>query len=274
MLIFFVQMSEQAWHRFLNAMSSTALSLWVSVLVLPVGIVIASSYSTWRTQRKQGTKLKMDLAAVNAARLSFTVLAVVYGAIFAYQFAATIYQDHRLLEAGVQSTEQAKSEQRDTDRKQISMLEKTLQSDAVECAKADGQNETLRRQTIDQQTLIAGCQQDAIKRLTPAPRSVIFLFMQADSSTEKDVTRSQYLVLTDRTVTPVRMKIICPNAGDVDFALIVVGSSTMSGGNAKISADTYNVLMDSPAWSPSAPLLLTTRTHGIGSPACRLDLAS
>src|SRR5258708_17242538 len=81
----------------------------------------------------------------------------------------------------------------------------------VECAFKNGANETLQKQNRDQQTLIAACQNQAIGLLKPEPFKETILYLDDFHAGKPNpaMKSARFLILTNKTITPVRMAIGC-----------------------------------------------------------------
>lgn len=124
-----------------------------------------------------------------------------------------------------------------------------------ESRRSDGINQTLQRQNTDQQGTINGCLSQAMKLLTPVPLEVTAILFHVPMP---ETRFSDYLVLVNKSVAPVRLLVSCTN--DVTSASGMylgdgVGSMSIGGGR-QISPRQYLVMKETGAWTPKNPMMV------------------
>jgi len=134
---------------------------------------------------------------------------------------------------------------------------------------------TLQKQNRDEQVLIAGCQTQALKLLTPAPLRVTPIFMDADN-TNIQARSMRWLVLINKAFTPTHLVVECPQ-GVVQMmsaSLTVLGGGhpgiSFGGKNARLSRNAWEILTDE-TWSERSPLLVTIVYRGAEETACAFE---
>jgi hypothetical protein len=140
------------------------------------------------------------------------------------------------------------------------------------CDKTEGRAETLNDQNRDQQTLIAGCQEDAIKRLTPDPQKITPVALERTFSGEDHV--DSYLLITNRPVTPTNIAGFCDVGLDSIEATILGGDGNSSGGSGienpserirfgqVIPPSRIYINFSMPAWTATTPIRMKITYHG------------
>ena len=122
-------------------------------------------------------------------------------------------------------------------------------------------NQTLEKQNRDEQVLIAGCQSEALKGLMPEPRRVTPLILDSDVTTNEMNKRARWIVLVNKTLTPIRFNVECNNRlNDVQLATIPEGPIGFRSGRLNDRAWQFELI--TPAWGPTSPLLITTTWRG------------
>lgn len=80
---------------------------------------------------------------------------------------------------------------------------------------------------------------------------------------------TQFMVLTDKMITPVRLIIDC-DRDMIDIIGRIVGAGVqMSGGGGRISSHQYEIGIDAPAWTPTSPLSITVHSNDRNLGNCR-----
>jgi len=162
------------------------------------------------------------------------------------------------LDAKLQTASKQISNQADEFRDQISGLR---QGAAVK----EAVSQTLQKQNRDQQSTINGCLSQAMKLLTPEPLRITPLVF--DNETASEIKKVRWLVVTNKTITPVQMNVVCSRPFE-DGSVWVVGSGMMGGGASKIAPQVLGIGVSTPAWSPTSPLLVTMSYRGDNDLAC------
>jgi len=162
-------------------------------------------------------------------------------------------------------------------RKSIKGDATTLQSTEDACSADKGQleikratlvgaNGVLLNQNRDQQTLIAGCQEDAIKRLAPVPfQETVILLSDTGSELNHSV---EWLILSNKVITPITLAVTCNRpitGGDI---AVLGGGGTMGSSVDMVGKNSLKITVDSPAWTPRSPLRVTVTYIGIADLQC------
>ncbi len=162
------------------------------------------------------------------------------------------------------ATNQTKSvgEQLSTVKSQLaaSAVNCQLQTNDIRTARdvEQGKNQILQDQNRAEQVLVADCQNQAIKRLTPEPLTITPLTLDVnDSEMGREV---KWLVLTNKTLTPVTLRVTCTEEMQ-DLTIYVMGAAAIEGGADKLSATEWRYRIVSPAWSPTSPVVAVVSTR-------------
>jgi hypothetical protein len=142
-----------------------------------------------------------------------------------------------------QQTEIARREQAEKDLKEI------VQGSGMSTRK--GVIEDIKKSPI--KVDISGGSPEEALRLSANSIGVIPAYNE-----DNHVNQGTFALTTNKIVTPVRMLVSCE--GDIDIAsATIAGTNTVSSGGwgGKFSTKQYGVGINSPAWSPSTPLLVT-----------------
>jgi hypothetical protein len=128
----------------------------------------------------------------------------------------------------------------------------------AECAFKDGANETLQKQNRDQQSSINGCLTQAIG-LIPKPepfrQTILNLDNEFPANQNKAMKGVRFLVLANKTVTPVRVGIGC-DSSIAELNVHVLGS--MLGTTAsRLSLTDFRFELANASWSPESPLVVS-----------------
>jgi hypothetical protein len=244
-----------------GSLGSTWLGLFFPLwgfLLAQVVILLADGWSKMKTHWRQ-----------NVVR-GFAVAGAAWVSLFLWCIVTTTYEDHMGLAAKGQVLHQAlaTSDQHEKDAVQVvrTDLDSKLSTLRENCAKTEGANGALSKQTADQQDTINHCQQDALKLLTPEPFKIVPLVLEP-ANQGVGVQHVKWLVLVNRTVTPVNLHVGCQKRF-VSASASILGSGMISGGTAKITDYLYQVNISTPAWSPESPLIFEMSFSGDSNNAC------
>jgi hypothetical protein len=119
------------------------------------------------------------------------------------------------------------------------------------CSELKGANGVLTKQAADQQGTINNCQTQALQMLVPE-RARISPYLWSDEAKDGLDHSATYLILTNKTVTPVHLFISCK----VPIKLAtgkIVGSQTSTGTSIDQQHNAL-VAISSPAWTPDSPM--------------------
>lgn len=186
---------------------------------------------------------------------------VIYTPVIVWSVGKAVYDDHQGLMGAAGRIKVSLKSTRDTLGKQADDVRSQLASEQVQCAKKDGQNETLQKQNRDEQVLISGCQAEAIKRLIPEPFKETVTFLEDIPSNDKDSLYSRrWLVMTNKTITPMSMTVQCWQPTESLSANLAGISSAIQ--ITRVGPQYYRLDISSAAWSPSSPLVATVKYKG------------
>ncbi len=220
---------------------------WLSLLILP-----ALVYSV-----KEGKGMWEGGWPAIKAHLTRDTLFLVgcYALLFLWALAKSGYQDHKDLVARSQNLSRDAASDRSKSASQLQETKdwygSTLTDLRVQCGIKEGMNIALTNQNRDQQNSINNCQNQALKLLTPEELDVL-PFLWSDNVTNGVDHNTTFLVLANRSVTPVRMRVGCNRPIKWGNAKIV-GSGTMTGGT-RVGKNFLDVAIDSPTWGPRSPM--------------------
>jgi hypothetical protein len=147
-------------------------------------------------------------------------------------------------------------------------LRAQLNTSNTECAKKDGVNQTLQNQNRYQQATINGCLSQAMKLLTPAPQKLIALNIGEQMRSRNAEHYNETIILTNKSITPVRLLVACKEsiiAATGSVLPIQLGGTIVGGGwkwGGKFNDHQFGVWVESPAWTPESPLLVTLFFNG------------
>lgn len=119
------------------------------------------------------------------------------------------------------------------------------------------QNSTLQKQNRDQQASINGCLSKAIDLIPkPEPFKETILLLDNPKQDNPAMKGARWLILSNKTVTPIIMFIQC-DLSVASMEVEVVGGAPRGGGTDRISTNSFRAQISTPAWSPVSPLLVT-----------------
>jgi hypothetical protein len=121
-------------------------------------------------------------------------------------------------------------------------------------------SQTLQRQNRDQQSTINGCLSQAMKLLTPEAQKTTVIFFDRDDSNVA-IRTTRWLLLTNKPITPVRMAVQC-DAYIQSANIGPISSGSMSSGPSRLGPNTWQTDIQSPAWTPTAPLMAIVHYRG------------
>ena len=157
------------------------------------------------------------------------------------------------------------------DRRATDRCGKEMDSVRREAAVKDAISQTLQKQNRDQQSTINGCLSQAMKLLTPEPPKTTILPIDVADNRDPALKSTRFILLTNKTITPVRVVISC-DAYIERVSLLPIGSAVLGGGGTRFSDRIFQSMIQSPAWTPSQPILATVEHHKEDSPKCSFGL--
>jgi hypothetical protein len=204
---------------------------------------------------------------------------MIVGAFYFINFLTVAFRDYSAI-----------SGQNKNAREQLTATQSQLAASKVTCQLQTGdirgerdteraKNQTLEKQNRDEQVLIAGCQNQAMKLLTPEPLHITTLAIGTGiTSTQVGKPTSKAIVIvatTNQTITPIRATLECEYPIDsiappglAGVAGDTVWQTSISRGrpsNTKIEA-----YIDSPAWRPSQVLAFPIMSTEPGPGKCNI----
>jgi hypothetical protein len=248
----------RSWSDFTDSLGSTTLGFFapqvVPAVALAIYIVIVFRRAGWA-----GVKEHIGKTLGIAAGVAIAAEIAVYGLILILTVPRTIYSDHVSLAHRVQALSDAVHGDQSHETRSVQSVRTVLEqqiSDLREmCARLDGSNQVLVKQTTAQQSTINGCLNQAVKLLTPAPLNVTPVSLFDDPSPDGGrVVRM--VVLSNKIITPVRLAADCDRPIKAVVASIVPGDPTAKGETHVVGQNSFFVAIPSPVWSPTSPILL------------------
>jgi hypothetical protein len=161
------------------------------------------------------------------------------------------------------------AQERKTLTEKIDGLRTTITETKTDCALKEGINQTLEKQNRDQQSTINGCLSQAMKLLTPEPMKITPVVL--DNETISELKKVRWLVIVNKTITPVQMNVVC-NKPIENGSVWIVGTGILGGGAGNIAPQVLGVNISTPAWSPTSPLLVTMSYRGADDIVCSFQL--
>lgn len=238
--------------RAVAAMPARVGSNWGGVL-FSIGLFLLTELVLWLFGDMKDRWKRNTLIGLAVVGVGWTLL-------FPISALLTVYDDHQnLVGAGRRI--------RSTFNQRIQSQQDQLTATRLECARWEGQNETLQIQNRDQQNTISGCLTQATKLLTPEPLKITPHYLGQVSMQLFPSAKQPYgsfVVLTNRVITPIRLLVTCE--ADITASGMVLGTGAMTvggwGGRVTSSSKQYGVGILTPAWTPSNPLLVTVFMNG------------
>jgi hypothetical protein len=170
--------------------------------------------------------------------LGFTVASVAWTALFLWCVILAIGDDHSKLVSKIrelhnETAQAAKSigAERQVLATQIESLRAQRITLEQQCAVKDGIAQTLQNQNRDQQSTINDCLSQAMKLLTPEAfrQTILYLDDLHPGPQSAAMKTARFLILTNKTITPLRMAIGC-DSSVAELNAWIVGSGILGGG--------------------------------------------
>jgi len=249
-------------------MPATVGSNWLGVLYPLLLFVVAEGLSVilfgWPSVKENWGK---------TVGVGFAVVGVFWTCLFLWCAVKTTFADHQKLVERVAGLHKNLVDTRSDDASNLSQVGQGLNAQIgklkQDCAYKEGQNATLLNQNRDQQSSINNCQTQALKLLVPEAFKMTPLMM-SDEKQSDDVQQAKILMLTNQTVTPVKMRMGC-NRVLKSASVWILGSGTMAGGGGVDVQNIFDIGIDSPAWSTISPLLITVSYAGQAGILCQFQ---
>jgi hypothetical protein len=206
--------------------------------------------------------------------IGFAVAGVAWTGLFLLSTVLTVYDDHQNM---VGATNRIKHALQDSKRLEASRCEgekrgvgEQLISSRILSSSLEGKNQVLDKQNRDEQTLIAGCQNQALKLLVPEALKITPVVF--DSENDNVATRViRWLLLTNKELPP-HLNIVCGEGMTYIQSAslrIVGGAGAFFGGvSGRLGPTAWELSQGSGAWSPGNPLLITISYRGSENAVC------
>lgn len=236
-----------------------------TIIVATLGAWFGSPEMTvaaWRTHWRKNLK-----AACVAALIGWVGLFVV-------SIVLTTYDDHQNLVGAAHRIRRDTDAQRDELRRQLQSVQNNAGQQVgdlkTSCAVKDGINRTLEKQNRDEQVLIAGCQNQALKLLVPEALKItpIVFDIVEDNAAMRTV---RWLLLSNKETAP-HVNITCGEGMTYMRAAslrIIGGAGAFFGGvSGRLGPTAWELSQGSGTWGPSNPLLVTLTYQGSADSVC------
>lgn len=255
---------------FFNAIGTTFLGLCLG-LALAVSTYIATLRRIDQRNGKAAMLKHWKEDGKVALRVSVICALIIYGPVALWKFSQVVYDDHIGLSKRVHILRGITAGGAEHERISVTAVRDSLNGQLSEikqkCAFTDGQNQTLSNQNRDQQTLIAGCQEDAIKRLTTSQKTTVILFERDNSSTLD--REAKFLLITNVRVSPIRMTITCNKpVTSWETSSLPMPNVIFSNGSRVINPRQYQVDMENEQWTPESPFKVEIKYLSSGPIEC------
>jgi hypothetical protein len=122
-----------------------------------------------------------------------------------------------------------------------------------------------------QQGTINGCLTQAMKLLTPEALRLSFVALPPIQRQKATTKSANYLVLVNKTITPVRMSITCKTPAHIEASVLGTGTQSGSFENQDYIGTEHMIAIDSPAFGPSSPLLVSLDFNTEQEPDCQFS---
>jgi hypothetical protein len=258
-----------AASTFVEAIGTTFLGLWLGI-AFALATVLAS---LWRIRRKHGRQAMLthweDDAKI-ALRVSVVCALIVYCPIAFWSVGKAIYEDHQYLAGFAKKQSITIAQNNAASQVSQTSLQGQISDWRAKCSGLEGANGVLGSQNRAQQNTINNCQSQALKLLTPEGFNIVPIVLEGTKASI-DEQHIKWLLLTNKTITPVNLVVTCAKRLTSISAEVIGGGPALSGGNEKFSDVQYEINISSPAWSPKTPLILNVSYIGDQDMTCRFD---
>ena len=157
--------------------------------------------------------------------------------------------------------------QQEKDNKAYTGLKNEFDGLIAQCSYQAGVVDTLGRQNRDQQNSINNCQNQALHLLVP-PNLQIDAFLLGDIKMKGDQADAQFIVITNKPISPTRLKIMCTRPILGAQALPVEQGTTIGSFGKEPKGNTVEVGFDAPAWTPRSPIKVDVNHSGALGASC------
>jgi hypothetical protein len=120
-----------------------------------------------------------------------------------------------------------------------------------------GTVDSLQGTLAKQQAAVTTCVSDLAKAILPIEQHTSLFELGIPEKAPEGQTRHQMLLLTNKEVTPARLRFICAGVSLSSASLIVPGAGAYIGGTQMYGDSTILLSLTTPAWTPTTPIVLT-----------------
>jgi hypothetical protein len=168
--------------------------------------------------------------------MSILVAVVIVALLFGRKIITTVYDDHLSLVQSNGSLSR-KNAELEEDNKKIEPLQRKIAA---------------QKQKIDQLAKTTG----RASAESDGPLDVIMHINPTEPNLKIATNARQILMLTNKTIPSPHLRLTC-DGNLVKSGVWISGASLLAGGSEVVNKRTVDVSIDSPAWTPKAPLLVT-----------------
>ncbi len=206
--------------------------------------------------------------------IGFAIAGIGWTLLFLVAAVLTMYDDHQNLVGATVRIKHSLMDEVKTTRqtlgRQITDTNNSLAAKRLECARQEGQNDTLQKQNRDQQGSINGCLTQAIGLLKPVELKVTPVMFDSDN-TNVAIRTMRWLVMINQARQP-HLVIACSQGVTYmqSATLRIIGGSNaiLGGGGGRLGTNAWELNQGSGTWAPENPLLISVEYRGSDEAAC------
>jgi hypothetical protein len=238
-------------------MSSSALALGVGLFVVMAQLRRAHRRDGWAAVKSE---LKTDAWHGAAVCLG------IWTALFFVFLGAAIYQDHGYFKAVVKKRTETIFSERKTNGDASKRCEGDVSGLKESIAVQQAVGRTLEKQNRDEQVLIAGCQNQALKLLVPTQLVATGIVLDRNDDNTQ-ARRISWLVLVNKSLTPTHLSVVCTQgvnqmlSASLRILVSAKGGVAFGGINAKLANNAWELGSDE-TWSDKAPIIVDFSYRG------------
>lgn len=239
----FINLLHRAWTSLLASLGTTTLAFVVYTFIIPICIFAVTLWNAWKREEPLWSHFRKTF---QPTLMSILVAVVVVALLFGRKIITTVYEDHLSLVQSNGSLSR-KNAELEVDNKKIAELEadnKKIEPLQREIA--------AQKQQIDQLAKPKG----RSSAESDGPPDVIMHINPTEPNLKIATNARQVLMLTDKTIPSPHLKLTC-NGDLVKSDVWISGAGLVAGGSEVVNKRIVYVSIDSPAWTPKAPLLVT-----------------
>lgn len=196
--------------------------------------------------------------------IGFAIAGIGWTLLFFVSAFLTVYDDHQNMVGATARIKRSLNSELESTRssltKNVNNEHNSLIAKQLECARQQGQNDTLQKQNRDEQVLIAGCQSEAIKRLTPEREIHTPIALDVDNS-DPQHAKSRWLIFMNKVVPAAMLTVTC----DQDISAMtakIAGGPPLPGTTARLSDKSWSIRITGSPWGPTSPVFVDIDTRG------------